>query len=120
MSDRLLQIARQEVLATQRGLPAPLQPALKAVAVHFERTPAPDVLAEGFPPDILGLFSGSPHGNFEDQPMPPQITLYLDNLLDYAEGDEEAFREEVRVTFLHELGHYLGWDEDEVGERGLE
>lgn len=120
MSDRLLQIARHEVLATQRGLPPELGPALEAVAVHFEKTPATDVLAEGFPPDILGLFSGSPRGDFEDQPMPPQITLYLDNLWDYAEGDEALFREEVRVTFLHELGHYLGWDEDEVGERGLE
>jgi predicted Zn-dependent protease with MMP-like domain len=26
----------------------------------------------------------------------------------------------VRLTYLHELGHYLGWDEDEIAERGLE
>jgi predicted Zn-dependent protease with MMP-like domain len=44
----------------------------------------------------------------------------LENLRDFAEGDEVIFREEVRTTFLHELGHYLGLDEDELTERGLE
>ena len=39
---------------------------------------------------------------------------------DYAEADEEIYRDEVRLTYLHELGHYLGWDEDEIAERGLE
>jgi predicted Zn-dependent protease with MMP-like domain len=35
-------------------------------------------------------------------------------------GDEGYFRDEVRTTFLHELGHYLGLDEDELAVRGLE
>jgi len=26
----------------------------------------------------------------------------------------------VRITFLHELGHYLGLEEDEVAALGLE
>jgi len=42
------------------------------------------------------------------------------NLWDFAEGDAEAFREEVRLTYLHELGHFLGWDEDQVAARGLD
>ena len=29
-----------------------------------------------------------------------------------------AFREEVRITYLHELGHYLGLEEDEIEARG--
>ena len=84
--------------------------------------PRPDVLAEGFEPDILGLFTGSPHGTelARDQPMPPEILLYLENLWDLAEGDPAVFREETRLTYLHELGHYLGWDEDELAARGLD
>ena len=35
---------------------------------------------------------------------PQQIILYLENIWDMAEGDEEFFREDVRDTFLHELG----------------
>ena len=33
---------------------------------------------------------------------------------------EKIFRGEVHTTFLHELGHYLGLDEDGLIERGLE
>jgi predicted Zn-dependent protease with MMP-like domain len=90
--------------------------------VHYEKTPAADVLADGFPADILGLFTGSAHGQelAHDQPAPPQILLYLENLWEFAGEDPDVFRDEVRVTYLHELGHYLGWDEDDIAERGLE
>jgi hypothetical protein len=37
-----------------------------------------------------------------------------------ADADEEIFREEVHTTYLHELGHYLGLDEDDLFDRGLE
>jgi predicted Zn-dependent protease with MMP-like domain len=26
----------------------------------------------------------------------------------------------VRVTYLHELGHFLGWDEEDLAARGLD
>jgi predicted Zn-dependent protease with MMP-like domain len=42
------------------------------------------------------------------------------NLWNFAERNEVVFRKEVRTTLLHELGHYLGLDEDELIERGLE
>lgn len=120
--DRLLSVAAPVVGAAQRQLPAEIRPLARAVAVHYERTPAPDVLAQGFEPDILGLFTGSAHGTelAQDNPLPPQILLYLENLWDFAEGDEEVFRDEVRLTYLHELGHFLGWDEDELTARGLD
>ena len=53
-------------------------------------------------------------------PLPPQIILFLENLWDMAESEEEAFREEVHTTYLQELGHYLGLDEDDLFDRGLE
>ena len=37
-----------------------------------------------------------------------------------ASGDEDAdFEDEVRLTYLHELGHHFGWDEGDLEERGL-
>ena len=118
----LTALAADAVGAAQRQLPPELRPLARDVPVHYESTPAPDVLAEGFPPDILGLFTGSAHGMelAHDNPAPPQILLYLDNLWDFAEADVEIFRDEVRLTYLHELGHYLGWDEDELTARGLD
>ena len=35
-------------------------------------------------------------------------------------GVEEIFADEVHTTFMHELGHFLGLDEDDLYERGLE
>jgi predicted Zn-dependent protease with MMP-like domain len=119
---RLAAIAADTVGATQRRLPADLRALARQVPVHYETVPAADVLAEGFEPDILGLFTGNAHGTEfrHDNPAPPQILLYLENIWDFAEEDVEVFREETRLTYLHELGHYLGWDEDEVAARGLE
>ena len=117
-----IQIAADTVGAAQRQLPPDIRALARGVAVHYERTPADDVIAEGFEPDILGLFTGSPHGTefSQETPAPPQILLYLDSLWDFAECNVDVFREEVRVTYLHELGHYLGWDEDQISARGLD
>ena len=118
----LTRIAVHVVGAAQRQLPAEIRPLARAVPVHYETVPAADVLADGFPVDILGLFAGSAHGAELEQtnPAPPQILLYLENLWDFAERDEATFREETRLTYLHELGHYLGWDEDQLTARGLD
>jgi predicted Zn-dependent protease with MMP-like domain len=119
---RLTQLAADAVGAAQRQLPPDLRALARGVAVHYEQAPAPDVLAEGFEPDILGLFTGAPHGTelVNDNPTPPQILLYLVSLWEFAGEDEIVFRDEVRLTYLHELGHFLGWDEDEVAARGLD
>jgi predicted Zn-dependent protease with MMP-like domain len=112
---RLVQIASEVVAATQRELPPEIVTVARDVPVLFEGRPGPDLLAEGVEPDILGLFSGAPHGSGETEP--PQIYLYTVNLWEYAAG---AFRDEVRLTYLHELGHFLGWDEDQIASRGLD
>jgi len=119
---RLATIAQQVVTAAQRRLPADVREAALAVPVCYEPGPNAALLAEGWEPDILGLFVGHAHGEAltDAQPLPPQILLFLENLWDYAEGDEPTYRDEVRLTYLHELGHYLGWDEDEIARRGLD
>ena len=119
---RLAGIAAEAVAAAQRELPAEVREAARAVAVHFEPAPDAEVLADGFEPDLLGLFCGSPAGSEIscDDPAPPRIFLYTANLWDFAGQDVGVFRDEARLTYLHELGHFLGWDEDQVSERGLE
>jgi predicted Zn-dependent protease with MMP-like domain len=52
--------------------------------------------------------------------VPSQIILFLENIWSLADGREQLYRDEVRITFLHELGHYLGLDENGLIERGLE
>ncbi len=71
--------------------------------------------------ELLGLFLGMNRvdGTPSDPADAPRILLFLDNLWAFSEEDREIFAEEVETTFLHELGHYLGLDEDEVADRGL-
>jgi predicted Zn-dependent protease with MMP-like domain len=118
--NKLCGVASREVEATLEGLPKPLRARAEKLPVTFERQPNADLQADGIEPDTLGLFIGPEFADEENVPLPPQIILFLENLWDFAEGDEVIFREEVRTTFLHELGHYLGLDEDEIAGRGLE
>lgn len=117
---RLMKLALEEVEATLAGLPTPLRERARQLPVSFERIPNPDLIADGVASDTLGLFNGPEFAEEGVVPMPPQIILFLDNLWDFAEGDDEAFCEEVHTTLLHELGHYLGLNEDDLTERGLD
>ena len=117
---QLFSIAQAEVKIILGSLPAPLRRPAAALPVTYEPHPNPQLLADAYDPDLLGLFIGSPLAEAGDSPLPPQIILYLENLWDFAEQDEEFYREEVRITYLHELGHYLGLDEIDLEERGLE
>ena len=118
--EKLCVVASKEVEATLAALPKPLRERADKLPVTFERRPNADLQADGIEPDTLGLFTGPEFADEGNVPLPPQIILFLENLWDFAEGSEEIFCEEVRTTFLHELGHYLGLDEDEIAGRGLE
>jgi predicted Zn-dependent protease with MMP-like domain len=118
--ETLIRWAEEEVQAVIKVLPADVQKAAKQCTVTFERRPGAspqDVELEG---DELGLFEGT---CLLDEPAPdalPQIRLFLVNLWEWCGREEQDYRDEVGTTFLHELGHYLGWDEEEVEMRGLE
>jgi len=116
----LLSAARAEVEGTLAALPEPLRVQAATLPVTYERRPSASLLAEGSDPDLLGLFIGAALDEPMDSPLPPQIILFLDNLWEFSDGDDEIYREEIQITYLHELGHYLGLDEIDLEERGLE
>jgi predicted Zn-dependent protease with MMP-like domain len=116
----LRKLALAEIEATLGELPLPLRERARQLPVTFERKPNEGLQADGILPDTLGLFTGAEFAEEDDVPMPPQIILFLENLWDFAEGDEAIFSDEVHTTYLHELGHYLGLDEDDLTDRGLE
>jgi len=119
---QLRALALAEVEATLAALPTPLRERASQLPVTFERAPNRGLQADGIAPDTLGLFVGNEFAHEESSasPLPPQIILFLENLWELAGEDEEIFRDEVHTTLLHELGHYLGLDENELTERGLE
>ena len=115
-------LAQAEVARTVARLPSPLRERAEGLPLTYETTPSPELEEDGVEPDTLGLFVGEPWAEIGSTtvPLPGQIILFLDNLRDYAADEEVVFLEEVRTTYLHELGHYLGLDEDELTARGLE
>ena len=48
------------------------------------------------------------------------IALYIGAIAWYCEDEDLDYQEEIRRTFLHELGHHLGWDEDDLAQRGID
>lgn len=106
-------------------LPAEFVEHLENVSVVIEETPDPDLLASmGLDPDdpedaLFGLYEGVPltERQHDDVLLPDQITIYWRPLLEWAESEDEVV-EEVRITVLHEIGHFFGLDEDRLDELG--
>ena len=87
----------------------------------FEPKPNAGFVASGIEADALGLFLGESMADPpSNHPQPTQIILFLNNLWEFTGTDESTFLEEVRITYLHELGHYFGFDEDDLEERNLD
>ena len=108
-----------------RHVMAELPPDLRALAeqvpVYCEWEMAEHWFEEGVADDSMGLFSG-PALNEPTDPdclESPFITFFLAELWDYCGEDLPTFDEEVRITYIHEFGHYLGLDESELEARGL-
>jgi predicted Zn-dependent protease with MMP-like domain len=74
-------------------------------------------------PTILGIFRGAPYGQKASADpwshLPSSIVLYQRNLERFA-ADRDELVEQIGVTLLHEVGHFLGLDEEELAARGLD
>lgn len=106
-------------------LPPRIKLALDDVAILVEEYPSEELLRESepaLPPDLLGLFSGASHAqksSTQSGVVPGTIHVFRRNIEHFG-GEREDVVDELRVTLLHEIGHALGMDEDELHKLGLE
>ena len=112
---RLVQQAYQD-------LPDHVVQALENVDVVVERRPGPDLLADldgASPHDLLGLYVGVPLTQREGglPLLPDKITLFQRPIEQRCRSVEEVVQE-VRVTLLHEVGHYFGMEEEDLERQG--
>jgi len=117
---KLQELAATEIETTLAALPGPLCEQARKLPVTFERVPNSGLQADGIEIDTLGLFTGSEFADERASVLPAQIILFLENIWDFAQNDEEIFCAEIRTTFLHELGHFFGLDENDLTKRGLD
>jgi predicted Zn-dependent protease with MMP-like domain len=65
---------------------------------------------------LLGLFHGVPatkKSMFDLPTGPDHIVLYQKNIEAVCSSEAEV-REQIRLTVIHELGHYFGMDENQL------
>jgi predicted Zn-dependent protease with MMP-like domain len=104
------------------SLPRVIREAVQEVPVVVEPKPTA-AMAEHAPainPEVLGLFVGTSvgdklggSGGYGDV-----VLLFQRNLERSGRSRQEVSRE-LKITLLHEYGHYLGFDEEELEHLGL-
>jgi predicted Zn-dependent protease with MMP-like domain len=118
--NRLAKWADEEVRRLRLALPVELRDRFDSITLFLEELPPGFMLDEGVADDTMGLFEGPAFAEEGDIELPARMTLYVLNIWEEAGRKEGVFRKEVRITLLHELGHYLGLNEGELTDRELE
>jgi len=118
--ERLRRAADEEARALLRELPPELWQRVRPIPIQCEPRPSRAQRRAGVDPDLMGLFEGEAFAEQTPLPLPPTIFLFLENIYEEAAHDAAAFRDEVRRTLMHEYGHFLGLDEDDLLARGVD
>lgn len=105
-------------------LPGEIRRHLGEVLISVQALPADVDLMEGreraHSPSILGIFRGaSLRERAASGELPPAIFLYQKNLERIASTREELI-EQIERTVIHEVGHLIGFSEEDLHDRGLE
>ncbi len=109
------------------SLPPNLRSYLAQVVIVLEDVPSEELCRRFDPPappgEILGTFSGATlaEKNSGDpwSGFPSSIVLFRHNLERIA-WNREQLLDELRITVFHEIGHFLGLDEEDLRKRGLD
>ena len=108
-------------------LPEELQEVLAECAIIVDDWADPRMLERmgGIPVEETpyGYYDGTPVGlrSPSENPvlLPDRIYLFRGPLMEDF-PDTEELAEQIRITLVHELGHMIGFDEDDLEARGLE
>ena len=102
------------VKAALDSLPAGIASALDNIVLLIEDEHPDD-------PDLFGLYEGIPlpeRGDMAGE-LPDRITIFRIPLEEEF-PDPADIEREIRITVLHEIGHYFGLDEDRLTQLGYD
>lgn len=115
----------REVRKAARALPRQFRQGLDRVPVVVQDLPHAGLVGdagEELAPDILGLFDGVPLPDTEAMdgvPLRPNKIYLFQRNLERAALDRQDLVEQIRITLWHELGHYFGFEEEDMDDLGL-
>jgi predicted Zn-dependent protease with MMP-like domain/Flp pilus assembly protein TadD len=116
--ETLIEVAEE----TLEEMPDQLRDLLSNVPIVVAERPALADVEAGTDPRVLGLFNGAAHGeagSTGEVPGVTEIVLFRQNIERVAADDDEL-RDEIRLTLLHEAGHFFGFDEEGLARMGLD
>jgi predicted Zn-dependent protease with MMP-like domain len=111
-----------EVELTLDELPDELLKRLGPVTILVEPRPSRALVESGVDARILGFFEGATSEELSGPDAPlttTRILIFSHNLAATFESELEL-RDEVRITVLHEVGHFFGLEEDDMERLGLD
>lgn len=117
--DKFWEVVEKAVAA----LPPKFANVLDNVEIMVRNYPDKETLAK-FPPGgiLLGLYTGIPitkrgsgySSGFYSFAPPDRIYLYQKNIEEYCRMTGDSPVNQIKDTLFHEIGHYMGLNEDEV------
>lgn len=125
----MIRMSRREFVRLVRqaynDVPPKVKQALANVDISVEEFPDPEVVgsgsfeAGGEDVSLFGLYVGVPLPEREggEPDLPDRIVIYRQPILQSCKNLAHA-RTEIRITLLHEVGHYLGMDEEDLHRLG--
>jgi predicted Zn-dependent protease with MMP-like domain len=115
---------RKLVLSVLADLPPQFRHRLENIdiIIKWRATPAERrLVGGGRGGDLFGLYLGHPltvRGDHYNMALPDKIVIYQEPHERLCSSPEEM-AEQVRRTVLHEIGHYLGIEENRLRELGM-
>jgi predicted Zn-dependent protease with MMP-like domain len=106
-------------------IPVDIRQHLGNILITVQKRPSPDLLEDmSLPPDepLLGVFQGVAltERTVTSPPLfPGTIILFQEPLEEICETIDEL-EEEIEVTVVHEVAHFLGMSEEKLAELGYE
>jgi predicted Zn-dependent protease with MMP-like domain len=111
---------RRIAAETLDDLPRSIRRYVEDVPVLIEDFPSSDLVGqENVSPQILGIFIGTPRTQEAVTAQPADVTRVILFRRNLAKLRPEELEEEIMKTVKHEIGHYLGFDEDALERLGL-
>src|SRR3989338_3325179 len=106
------------------NLPVEFARKMENIAIVVEDFPSSSQLSKlNLPPQttLFGLYEVVPKikRNSGYSMVPPDKITIFQKPIEYLYKDEEAIKNQVRKTVLHEIGHHFGLKEEDLRKRGV-
>ena len=108
-----------------RRVPAEIRRHLDNIIISVRKRPSRQMLREmDMPPGetLFGIFEGVPliERSVTSPPLLPDTILIFQEPLEAACETDEEIEEEIEITVVHEVAHFLGMSEERLAELGYD